>query len=151
MLHILKKYTLSKGILNNILFSADFKPHIILDRRYPSGTPCTFLNCPLCKRKELYHEAVYKLNEDYTIAMEFDSEIFLHVGTNEFQWNGKSLIYEVIEIESIFYGLCQAIRPKNVRLEPGDRYWISIVNNKTEKGCWIFLLGMIVKDVKFTT
>ena len=96
---------------------------------------------------------MYKLNEDYTIAMGLDSEnvTFLHFGTNEFQWNGKSLIYEVIEIESIRSGLCQAIRPKNVRLEPGDGYWISIVNNKTEKGCWIFLLGMIVKDVKFTT
>ena len=65
----------------------------------------------------------------------------LNAGTNEFQWKGKSLMYEVKEVQpgSGRSGLCHTIWPKNVLLEPGDAYKISIFSNITKKGCRIFL------------
>ena len=94
------------------------------------------------------------MNKDYTISIDSDESsdravseekdgveyffTYFNVGTNEIQWKGKSLTYEVKEVETIFYGLCQAIWPKNVSLEPGDRYTISVHSNLTLKGCKLF-------------
>ena len=81
------------------------------------------------------------MNKDYTISIDSDDSsgvTYFDVGTNEIKWKGKSLTYEVIEVETIFSGLCIAIRPKNVSLEPGDRYTIKVYSNLTLKGCKLF-------------
>ena len=94
------------------------------------------------------------MNKDYVISIDTDASsegaisyledgveyfyTFFNVGTNEIKWKGKSLTYEVIEVETIFSGLCIAIRPKNVSLEPGDRYTIEVYSNLTLKGCKLF-------------
>ena len=94
------------------------------------------------------------MNKDYVISIDTDASsegaisyledgveyfyTFFNVGTNEIKWKGKSLTYEVKEVESIFDGLCQTIWPKNVLLEPGDRYNIYVHSNLTLKGCKLF-------------
>ena len=81
------------------------------------------------------------MNKDYTISIDSDDSSgvsYFDAGTNEIKWKGKSLTYEVKEVETIFSGLCQVIWPKNVSLEPGDRYTISVHSNLTLKGCKLF-------------
>ena len=83
------------------------------------------------------------MNKDYTISIDSDDSsgvTYFDVGTNVIKWKGKSLTYEVKEVETIFSGLCQTIWPKNVLLEPGDRYTIYVHSNLTLKGCKLFSL-----------
>ena len=83
------------------------------------------------------------MNKDYTISIDSDDSsgvTYFDVGTNEIKWKGKSLTYEVKEVETIFSGLCPTIWPKDVLLEPGDRYTISVHSNLTLKGCKLFSL-----------
>ena len=89
----------------------------------------------------MFFESVYQLNKDYTISIssdDYSGVTYFNVGTNEIKWKGKLLTYEVKEVESIFDGLCQTIWPKNVLLEPGDRYHIYVHSNLTLKGCKLF-------------
>ena len=104
--------------------------------------------------QEIFYDSVYQLNKDYTVSIDSDESsdravskevggmesfvTYFNVGTNEIKWKGKSLTYEVKEVASIFYGLCQTIWPKNVLLEPGDRYAIYVHSNLTLKGCKLF-------------
>ena len=57
----------------------------------------------------------------------------MSTGINNINWKGKSLTYDIIQIETIFNGLCHAILPQNVSLEPGDRYIISIHSNISQR------------------
>ena len=83
------------------------------------------------------------MNKDYTISIDSDDSsgvTYFDAGTNEIKWKGKSLTYEVKEVETIYNGLCPTIWPKDVLLEPGDRYTISVHSNLTLKGCKLFSL-----------
>ena len=91
--------------------------------------------------QEIFYDSVYRLNKDYTISIDSDDSsgvTYFDVGTNEIKWKGRSLTYEVKEVESINDGLCQTIWPENVLLEPGDRYSIEVHSNLTLKGCKLF-------------
>ena len=41
---------------------------------------------------------------------------------NQFKRNGKNIIFNVLEIETVFSGLCYGILPINVSSNPGERY-----------------------------
>ena len=89
-------------------------------------------------KQEIFYDSVYRLNKDYTISIDSDDSsgvTYFDVGTNEIKWKGKSLTYEVKEVETIYSGLCPTIWPKDVLLEPGARYTISVHSNLTLKGC----------------
>ena len=97
-------------------------------------------NCPFFIQ-EIFYDSVYRLNKDYTISISSDDSsgrTYFGVGTNEITWKGKSLTYEVKQVESIYDGLCQTIWPENVLLQPGDRYTIHVHSNLTLKGCKLF-------------
>ena len=81
------------------------------------------------------------MNKDYTISIDSDDSsggTYFNVGTNEIKWKGKSLTYEVKEVESIKVGMCLSILPTNVSLEPADIYYINVHSNLTLKGCKLF-------------
>ena len=92
--------------------------------------------------QEIFYDSAYRLNKDYTISIDSDDSsggTYFDVGTNEITWKGKSLTYEVKEVENIYDGLCQTICPKNVLLEPGDSYSIRVYSKPSLKGCKLFL------------
>ena len=92
-------------------------------------------------KQEIFYDSVYRLNKDYTISIDSDDSsgvTYFDVGTNQIKWKKKSLTYEVKEVETIYSGLCPTIWPKDVLLEPGDRYTISVHSNLTLKGCKLF-------------
>ena len=85
---------------------------------------------------DIFDEATYHLNEDFTILMygEDDLEVYLNLGENQVQWKeDKILDFLVKKIKTEFYGNCYVILPQNMLLTPGESLEFFIATSNMSK------------------
>ena len=57
----------------------------------------------------------------------------LKIGKNVIYWHRKERIFDVLEISTIYNGLCHVILPRNVSSDPGDRFPFEFFSNTTSE------------------